>query len=421
MSGVAGLRGTGDFSTDERPKNFREMILFVNANGQAPIFALSARAKKKTVDDPEFSWWNETMVLIRLKVNMSGNAAAGDTTLVVDSADPGATTMDVNYGTATHLKPGDLLMVEPSSDNATFAPEVVEVVNVASNTTFTVRRGAQGTTPATIADDAFLLLIGSNYAEGGTAPRAVSRNPVKFTNYTQIFKNTYELSATANQTTFRTGDPWSNDKKRKMFDHSRDIELAILFGQKSEVTSSTENGKPIRTFGGLRAQIPSSRQTVFTDAAMTFTGATNNLLDAVYKVFDFDSPAGDTRMAFCGNSALNSMNKIAAVTTNVRINSDKTIKVYGMEFQEFIMPQGRLLLKSHPLLNIHGGIYSKSMFVIDFASLTYVPLKGRDTRTFDDVQAKDEDVRRGYVMTEASIALDRGGLTCAYVGNIRDS
>lgn len=25
---VAGLRGTGDWATDERPKNFREMILW---------------------------------------------------------------------------------------------------------------------------------------------------------------------------------------------------------------------------------------------------------------------------------------------------------------------------------------------------------------------------------------------------------
>jgi hypothetical protein len=151
--------------------------------------------------------------------------------------------------------------------------------------------------------------------------------------------------------------------------------------------------------------------------AVTFTGA-NNFLDAVYKVFDYDSPAGDTRIAFCGNDALNALNKVAAATTNVRINSNQTIRQYGMEFQEFKMPQGRLLIKSHPLLNIHGGIYAKSMLVLDFASITYVCLKGRDTKTYDDVQQKDEDVRRGYVQTDCSIAVDRGGLTCAYLGNI---
>ncbi len=418
MSGVAGLRGTGDFSTDERPKNFREMILFLSPNGSSPIFALTSKAKKKSVDDPEFAWWNETNVLIRLQVN--GQAAAGATTITVDSADPTATTLDVNRGTATNLKAGDLLMVEPTSDAVTFTPEILEVAsNPSSDTSIVVRRGVSGTTAATIADNAFLLLIGSAYAEGGTAPRAVSRNPVKFSNYTQIFKDSYELTKTAEATRFRTGDPWSNDKKRKMFDHSSKIEWAIMMGQKNETASSVENGKPVRYMGGLRQQIPSTRQTVFSGPP-TFTGAVNNFLDSVYKVFDFDSPAGDTRIAFCGNAALNTLNRAISLEDNVRVNMQNTVKVYGMEFREFVMPQGRLLIRTHPLLNIHGGIYSKSMWILDFSSINYVYLKGRDTKTFDDVQAKDEDVRRGFYQTECSVALDRGGLTCAYIGNITD-
>jgi hypothetical protein len=52
MSGIAGLRGTGDWGTDERPKSFREGILRFNPNGTAPIFALSSKAKKRTVTDP---------------------------------------------------------------------------------------------------------------------------------------------------------------------------------------------------------------------------------------------------------------------------------------------------------------------------------------------------------------------------------
>ena len=415
MAGVAGLRGTGDFGADERPKNFREAILFLDPQGSSPITALTSKAKKKSVDDPEFSWWNETNVLIRLQVN--GALISTDTTVTVDSADPTSSTLDINRGTATNLKPGDLLMVEPSADAVSFTPEMLEVVSVISDTAFTVRRGVAGSSAAAIADNAFLLLMGSAYAEGGTAPRAVTRNPIKFNNYTQIFKDSYELTKTAEATRFRTGDPWSNDKKRKLFDHYMKIEWSFMFGQKNETGSSAENGKPIRYMGGLRQQIPSTRTTVFT-GPVTFTGVNNNMLDAVYKVFDFSSPAGDTRMGFCGNAALNALNKVAATEENVRFNMNSTIKVYGMEFREFIMPQGRLLIKTHPLLNQHGGIYSKSMFILDFASINYVYLKGRDTKTMDDVQAKDEDVRRGFYQTECSMALDRGGLTCAYLGNI---
>ena len=416
MSGIAGLRGTGDWGTDERPKEFRGMIQKLMPNGDTPIFGLTAKAGKMSVSDPEFNFWVESSAIVRLQVN--GALVAGATTVVVDSADPSSSNMALNYGTATHLKPGDILMVEPSSDNATYDPEFIRVEQVLSDTTFLVTRGAGGSTAAAISNDQYLQLVGSAYAEGTGAPKAVTRNPVKFNNYTQIFKNTYELTGTADKTEARTGNAWSNDKGRKMFDHARDIEMSIIFGRKSEVASSTDNGKPIRTMGGLLQIIPSSRKTILTGAVTFDTGATTSLLDAVYKVFDHSSPAGDTRIAFCGNAALNALNARAAAVSNVRFNNQGTIKVYGTEFREFILPQGRLLMRTHPLLNIQGGIYSKSMLILDFASIKYVYLNGRDTKAKDDVQAEDEDVRRGFVQTECSLMVDRAGLTCGYVGNI---
>ena len=410
MAAVAGLRGTGDLGTDERPKNFRELILWRNPTGSAPIFALMAKAKKKTTTDPEFSWWDEPNDLVRLQVN--GALSSSATTVVVDSADPAAGT-EVAWGVATHLKPGDLLLVEPSADNATFDHELIEVVAVSSATTFTVRRGVGGTTAASISNDAWLLLVGSSYAEGSAAPRSTSRQPIKYYNYTQIFKNTYEITGTIDETELRTGQAWSNDKKRKMFDHSRDIELAMMFGRKHETTG--ENGKPQRYMGGLREAIPAARTTVFGSAVTV-----SSFLDAVYKVFDFDTPAGDERICFCGNGALNNLNKVIQADANTDIQYGGVFKVYGMDFREFILPQGRLLLRTHPLLNRHS-IYTKSMFILDFASINYVAMKNRDTKVRDDVQNKDEDVRRGYIQTECSLMVDRGGLTCGYLGNISNT
>lgn len=405
---IAGLRGTGDWATDERPKDFRETILFRNPMGSAPIFALTSKAKKRVVSDPEFSWWDESNDIVRLQV--SAEFAAGITTLTVDSGDPSTSNAALVYGQADHLKEGDLLLVEPSSDAAAFTQEVVEVVSVNSATSFNVRRGAMATTAATIANDSYLTLIGSAFAEGTSAPSAVSRNPLKFSNYTQIFKDTYELSGTAEVTKTRTGDPWSNDKKRKMFDHSRAVEMAMLFGRASETTGS--NGKPMRTMAGLRAQIPSSRTYVYASGTTWF-----DLLDRTYPVFDFDTPAGNERIAMVGNGALNALNKVIAADTNSDIQWGGIVKVYGMDLRELVLPQGRLLLRTHPLLSRHGK-YTNSMWILDFASINYVTLKGRDTKVRDDVQNRDEDVRRGYIQTECSVELARGGLTCAYIGNI---
>lgn len=425
MAAVAGLRGTGDFSADERPKNFREMILFLEPNGDAPIFGLTSKAKKRTVNDPEYNWWDEPTDLVRLLVN--GALGSGDTLIAVDSVDPTDTLLDSNWGLATHLKPGDLLLVE-KVDQATYDNEIVLVTGVVSTTQFTVQRGAAGTTPAPIPDNSFLLLVGSVYAEGTAAPEAVSRNPIKYNNFMQIFKDAYEITGTVEVTKTRTGNPWSNDKKRKMFDHARAIEWSFMFGRKSETTGP--NGKPLRTMNGIRAQLPTSRVKVF--AANELNNATpgkgiNALLDNVYRVFDYSSGSGDTRISFCGNTALNTINKMVQQDTAADIQWGGVVKAYGMNLRELIFPQGRLLVRTHPLLNRHAayvggtytpGPYAASMWILDFACIEYVTLPGRDTKTKDDVQNKDEDVRRGFIQSDCSIQLDKGGLTCAYLGGL---
>jgi len=408
MSGIAGLRGTGDWGTDERPKNFRQGILRFNPNGTSPIFALTAKAKKRTVDDPEFAWWAEGNSLIRLQVN--GALGAADTLVTVDSPDPSSSALGINYGTATHLKPGDILLVEPATDNATFDHELIEVDSVLSDTQFNVKRAAGGTSAAAIANDVWLTVIGSSYAEGTSAPRATSRNPVKFSNYTQIFKDSYEITGTADETMTRTGNTWSEDKKRKAFKHSQDIEAAILFGRAAETVG--DNGKPKRYMGGLRSFIPSANVTVF-GAAVTAASFTT----AVAPIFDFNTGAGDSRMMFCGATAALELGKIFNAVTQVRLNSAEYVKVYGVDFQKFILPMGTLLLKIHPLMSRHG-LYKSSAFVVDFDALSYVAMKNRDTKSHDDVQNADEDVRRGYFQTECSVEVDYGGLTMAYLGKI---
>ncbi len=409
MAAVAGLRGTGDWGTDERPKNFRELILWRAPNGTAPIFALMARVQKESVNDPEFSWWDEPSGILRLQVN--GALSAGALTVVVDSADPSASAPGNVWGTAAHLVPGDLLLVEPASDNATYDHEILEVVAVASDTSFTVKRGRAGTTAAAIANDLFLLKIGSSFEEGGAAPTAVSRNPIKYSNLCQIFKTSYEITATAEKTKTRTGDPVANDKKRRSFDHARDLEMALLWGQKNETVGA--NGKPLRTMDGLRSFIPSDTTTIFSGATTV-----SSFLDAVSPVFDFDTPAGDTRIGFCGNNGLNILNKMLQTDSNSQIQWGGIIKQFGMTFREFIMPQGTLLMRTHPLLN-QNSLYRDSMFIVDFSAIRWRPLMGRDTKFQDNIQNKDEDLRRGQWLTEAGLEVRYGGLTCGYLGAIQ--
>lgn len=405
MAAVGGLRGTGDWGTDERPKNFREGILRFRPAGDSPIFALTAKAGKKSTNDPEFSWWNEGSTIVRLQAN--GSVGAAVELITVDSSDPTVSTLGAVQGEATHLKPGDILQIE-KTDQASYDNELIEVTAVLSATQFTAKRGVAGTSAATISDDAYMTLIGSAYAEGTAGPRAVSRNPLKYSNYTQIFKDAYEITGTADETETRTNNGWSADKQRKSFDHAAKIEWSLLYGRKHETTDS--NGKPKRYMQGLRSFIPASNTTVFS-AAVT----ASSLMNAIEPAYRFSTGAGDTRIGFGGAAALIELSKVFAGAVQFQVKD--TIKMYGLDFQEFITPVGRLLMRRHPMLSIHDR-YKKSMFVVDFDAIKYVYMKGRDTKTIDDVQQKDEDIRRGIIMTECSLMVDYGGLSMAYLGNI---
>ena len=239
---------------------------------------------------------------------------------------------------------------------------------------------------------------------------------MKFSDFTQILKTTYEITGTALETHARTGDVLSNDKKRRSFDHARAMEFAFMFGQKHETTDS--NGKPLRFMDGLRSFIPAANVTIMSNNWGLVTGSGGNLLDAVSVVFDYTSPGGDTRIAFVGNGALNQLNRAiisSAGATGITINWGLREKLWGMNFRELIFPQGRILLKTHPLMSRHT-LFTNSMWLLDFSAIKYVPLKGRDTRMLDDIQNKGEDVRRGYWQTEASLMVDYAGQTLGYIG-----
>ena len=316
---------------------------------------------------------------------------------------------------ALDLVAGDLLLVE-KLEPTTYTFEIVQVsANPTVNTSVTVTRGAQGTSAAIIPANSFLLKIGTAFAEGTGAPKATNRNPTKYFNYTQIFKTVYEMTGTAEQTNIRTGDPLGNDKKRRMFDHSTAQELGYLFGFRHETTGA--NGKPLRYTGGLYQFLAAANTApVETIKIWTAMPDEDDLLDAVYPVFDYNAGGiGNERIALCGNGFLNYLNILVKDQSSVRINYNGDIKYFGMQLQKWTFPQGTIYLKTHPLMSRHS-LYTYSMWLLDFSVITWVPMRGRDTRANDNVQAKDEDLVRGQWETEASIMVDYAGQTLGYIG-----
>ena len=401
MAFFAGLRGTGSFGTDERPEDFREMILWTNPNGSAPLFAMTAKMKKEACADPQFHWWEETNDVAWATLD-GAIADATDTTFVVDVAVG-------EQGGALHFAPGDLLQVE--EDVEPYVTEIVEVVSVTDDANLTVIRGAGGTTAASILTATRLLRVGSSHEEGSGAPSVVSTNPTKFTNYTQIFKTPYELTETARNTHFRTGDPLKNDQLRKSFTHSEKIEQMLFWGTASEVTGS--GGQPKRTSAGLRTLL-TSNNTIF-----TIDPTIDSFIEALSPVFDYEAgSAGNERIIYAGNGAINYLNSLIASDTSTRINYDGEIKIYGQMLRKFTIPQGSFAIKSHPLFNVHP-LYTYSMFVVNPSGMIYRPLRNRDTKIQKNIQANDEDKKKDQWLTECSLEVHYER-SMAYIGGFKD-
>jgi len=411
----AGLRGTGSFGTDERPKNFREMILWAEPNGRAPFTALSAKMKSESVDDPEFSWWEETLKHKMVYVN-NGAGFDNNPATVALTVDHGPGTHTDGYGnqlvdtdlTGLQFVAGDLLMVDVTEDPRT--NEIVRVVSVTS-TVLTVVRAVAGSTIAAMANNVRIRRVGSHFGEGSLSPNTVTSNPTKFRNFCEIQKTAFQVNKTAIATHFRTGDPLKNDRKRKMFDHAEKHEMAAIFGRASETTDSA--GMPLRTMGGILSFL-TSHVTIF-----TVDPTEDTFINAVAGMFDWNAGgAGNERVGFIGNGALMFLNRLVRTNTNVRINYDGKISAYGMELMKWTLPLGTIAFKSHPLFNIDPR-FSYSMLFINPAGIRRRPLRGRDTKEEKNIQPNDADYVKNQWLDEIGMEyhFER---TMGYIGGFKD-
>lgn len=398
---IAGLRGSGNWGADERPTSFRESILWMNPAGDAPLQALLSKMGTEAVSDPEFSWWEERQGHARCKLSAGVSDAA--TALAVVATD------DVTGITgALGFVAGDLLIVETAG--GIFTGEIVKVTaDPTVDTGLTVKRGNGGTTAAAIVKDAYLTKIGNVFAEGTLAPKSVTKNPIKHSNFCQIFKQTYTITETAKVIKgIRTGNTLENDKKRKLFAINRDMEMAMLYGVKSEGVGS--NGMPERTTGGLLSFLTTNR----TDFKTT-TWNEDNFIESLAAMFNYDGEgAGNERIAFIGNAGLTALNKLVRNSPSTRINFEGSVSYYRMDFTKMVLPQGTIYFMTHPLFNIHPQL-QKAMVVINPKGLIERPL--RPMKHKGNIQPPDADYEKGMWIAETGLEVHHEQ-TMAYMGNM---
>lgn len=374
MPNVLGLRGTGSFDSDARPKNYREGILLLYPNSSAPLTALMSKLGEESTDDSEFKWFEKGLPAQVLTM-LGAQAVTTDVVLFLTAG------QQMNK----RVKPGHVLLNTSTS-------EIVWVVDSSTNDQITVDR-AQGSVVATAigAADKWLV-IGSANQEGAAVGEAISYNPTTVKNYTQIFRSVLNITNTMIATKIRYSDgQYLKEARRETLElHSIEMERAFLFGNAKEDLSGEQT---VRTTGGLNEFVTTN---VIDFGGSVSIDAFENFLEDVFE------DGSSEKLALCGNRAINTLNKLARA--HYTVTSTPSSETYGMKMTQWITPFGTLQIKQHPLLSKDG--FEDWGFVIDTAKLKYRYLRGRDTQYRENVQNPGDDATKNEFLTECGLEIN---------------
>lgn len=380
MPAILGMRGTGDFSADERPKNWREMLLYLFPNGQASLTAILSMLTSEGTDSAEYNWWEKRLPTQRLQVN--GALIATDTAITVASG-------------AKDCVAGTILLIEKTLGGTANTGELVRVTtDPTTDTGLTVER-SWGSVPAgAVATLEFMTIIGNVHAEGSDIPTAKSYSPVKKTNYTEIFRMSLDLTRTARRERLRwdnTG-PYREAKREALSLHSIEMEKAYIFCDAVETTGP--NGKPMRMTRGVINHLTTNIGGSFAVNGTLTEPALDILMESVFR---YGSPE---KLALCGSTFLRTVTGISKAGSTInRVPTDTT---YGMAIYEYLTPSGTLMLKSHPLFNQHPE-WRKNALILDTRNLKYRPMD--ETMFIKNRQNNGMDASKDEYLNESGLEL----------------
>ena len=350
------------------------MITRLMPNGTAPLFGLTSMLPSDTAVQTEHGFFTKTMLFPQLTIGAGGQTNA-DTTFTVTST--------------TNILPGMIMRVDSTGEN-------VIINSVVSGTQVTVGRAIGGTIATAIVAAVNLYQVGNAFEEGSIRPQSLIINPVRITNLTQIFRNTWAISDSVRATMMIAGETNVAESRQDCAAfHAADIEKNIFFGQKYQ---GTRNGQPFRTMDGLISIVgnlsyyPSYYSATNTNTAGGTTNYTQleGFLDPVFNQAT-DPKVANERVLFVGGTAKRVINNIGRLNGTYYIVDGQTS--YGLQFSTFKTARGTFRMIEHPLFNSNAS-WSKMAVAVDLSTFRLAYLGDRKTmnREFNMPEPGDMDV-----------------------------
>lgn len=303
----------------ERVDSFANRIYKFGYAGTAPMLALSSGMARTQLKAKIVHWFEEEEYSGH--VDITNNAGTG-TTLVLKS------------GT---VLPKSILFIESTGERM--------LVTATAGTSLTVQRGFAGTSITAINGSTTPVgayVIGSAFEEASDAPQPMLTVGAPMLNYSQIFRDSWANSRSAEKINWHTGDKVAKNKQDAIANHAKGIERALMFGAKSMFTV---DGQQDSTMDGLVNMIKTNVQTV-ADGKLDL----NTLIDFIATLFEYNVDGmPQERVAFCGNNVISVINKLILNRGEISLSVGQTD--YGLKTNVIRTPFGDLTLLTHPMFN----------------------------------------------------------------------
>lgn len=315
----------------ERLDSFNSKLFRSQLAGTAPIFALSSGSAQFQLTSKIHYWFMKQPYSSKL----IASAAANNT----------ATSITVDKGA----------VVEPSSVIMNTRTNEYMFVSAVSGNTLTVVRGFAESTAVAVTQNDELLYLGTAKKEGSLAPNPKYRRGVPRMNYSQIFRNGWGTTRTAEHIKFITGNKVTENKEDAVSMHAQDIEMALLLGRKS--LNQVDGSEVLSTMDGLTSIVKNN-------TALAAAATLDSIQEWMYSNFE-TCPEGvpNERVVMTSLNVLYILNKLIREAGSSYYPIGTATKVYGLDVYALQLPgMQEVKILAHPLFSQTESL-SKSMLI----------------------------------------------------------
>lgn len=315
----------------ERLDSFNSKLFRSQLAGTAPIFALSSGSAQFQLTSKIHYWFMKQPYSSKLIASAAANNSA--TSITVDKG----------------------AVVEPSSVIMNTKTNEYMFVSAVSGNTLTVVRGFAESTAAAVTQNDELLYLGTAKKEGSLAPNPKYRRGVPRMNYSQIFRNGWGTTRTAEYIKFITGNKATENKEDAVSMHAQDIEMALLLGRKS--LNQVDGSEVLSTMDGLMSIVKNN-------TALAAAATLDSIQEWMYSNFE-TCPEGvpNERVVMTSLNVLYILNKLIREAGSSYYPIGTATKVYGLDVYALQLPgMQEVKILAHPLFSQTESL-SKSMLI----------------------------------------------------------